>query len=272
MRKVIYTCLTGGYEKLPQPEVTAEDFDYICFTDDQSDGETRAGVWQVKPIPFVAADKARLSRYPKMHPHILLPEYDYSVYIDANVVICNNAFYELVNSKIDSGVLLSGIKHKDEDCMYREFYNAYKNRKLRNEIITAVKEYYYIKAQGFPEHFGMYEANVILRRHNHEKVVRQCELWWETYNKFTSRDQLCYMFTIWKSGIPVDYLIYPKNGERNFDYFHLIEHPLPMPHNALLRLKERVIYRYYYWLPGNRDFGYKLFSVFASAVKPFIRL
>ena len=54
MKRVIYTCITGGYDKLREPETVDVDFDYICFTDAAVSSEE--GVWQIRPIPYSCED------------------------------------------------------------------------------------------------------------------------------------------------------------------------------------------------------------------------
>ena len=66
MKRVIYTCITGGYDKLREPETVDGDFDYICFTDAAVSSEE--GVWQIRPIPYSCDDPTRLSRYVKLLP------------------------------------------------------------------------------------------------------------------------------------------------------------------------------------------------------------
>ena len=92
-RKVIFTCLTGGYDRLEQPAAVAPDWDYVCFTD--TDGQD--GVWRLRKIPVDSPDPVVRSRFPKILPDRVLPEYDYSVYMDANLCITGEEFYGLAD-------------------------------------------------------------------------------------------------------------------------------------------------------------------------------
>ena len=125
---VIYTSITGGYDRLKQLSCVSPEFDYICFTDSLLDGKNN-GIWEMRPIPSVTDDKQRLSRYPKMHPHILLPEYEYSVYVDAKLDIINPQLYNIIKENINRGVLLSGIRHEERVCVYDEFFAVFHLRK-----------------------------------------------------------------------------------------------------------------------------------------------
>jgi hypothetical protein len=163
------------------------------------------GVWELRQIPDITDDKLRLSRYPKMHPHILLPEYDYSIYIDAKVNITNQKLYDVFNNKMQKGVILSGIKHPERHCVYEEFFSVYHLRKETN-LKLLKKEYKYIMRHQMPNNMGLYDACVILRKHNDKRIIFQNEMWWLMYNVFSKRDQLCYTFTLWSNNIQIDYL------------------------------------------------------------------
>lgn len=232
---VIYTSLTGGYDNLIQLSCVSAEFDYICFTDAVAN-ETRNGIWTLRPIPKVVDDKQRLSRFPKMHPHVLLPEYEYSIYIDASVDIINDDLYAIIKDKIDQGVILSGVQHPYRDCAYDEFFEVYKLRLERN-LTVLKKEYRILRDAGFPSHFGLYEAGMILRRHNDIRIVSQCEQWWLLYNLYAKRDQLCYTYTIWKINIMMDFL--PNVGLTSSNSFcRIVSHSKKTIKNSLsLRIK-----------------------------------
>ena len=54
LQKVIYTCLTGGYDTLLQPSIIDNQFDYICFSNDIT--EKQIGIWQIRKISFESND------------------------------------------------------------------------------------------------------------------------------------------------------------------------------------------------------------------------
>lgn len=221
MKKIaIYTVLTGGYDQLKQPSVTDERFDYICFSNDIP--KNRIGVWEIRKFDGEFCSKQIESRYPKMHPWIVLSQYDYSVYMDANICIASKDFYERVIQKIENGAILSGIKHPFRDCCYNEGYVVFTYG--LDKFSAIVKEMRFVRKQGLPRHYGMFEANIILRRHDNEKVRRQCELWWEMINKYSRRDQLSYPYTLWKERIPFDYLLPENENARNCPWLQFESH------------------------------------------------
>ena len=83
-RKVIYTCLTGGYDRLEQPAAIAPDWDYICFTDNM---RMKGGAWKLRPIPeeLKHLSNVKKQRVIKICPHRYLKEYDISIWVDGNI-------------------------------------------------------------------------------------------------------------------------------------------------------------------------------------------
>ena len=181
-RKVIYTCLTGGYDRLEQPAAIAPDWDYICFTD----REGQDGVWQLRKIPFDSPDPVIRSRYPKMLPHQVLPEYDYSVYLDANLCITGAEFYRIVDLCIVDGVDFAQVEHPKRDCVYEELRYCYLKDKI--DTRTAFRLHRQWTAEGLPRHTGLYENNLIFRAHNEPEVKTIDEAWWQASSAGIPRD------------------------------------------------------------------------------------
>ena len=221
MRKVIYTCIVDGYDELRQPEVVDDSYDYVCFTNDVS--EDIIGVWKIRPIPFACNDSTRLSRYVKILPHLVLEDYDVSVWMDANIVVKGRAFYDAVESKVDSGCLMAQVPHIGRDCVYDEIARCYKNLKIGFQ--EASKQRRHLKDEGFPRHFGMMENNLIFRRHNDPLVIRLSEGWWKEYMAYSRRDQLALMPVLWKQGFMPDLLLGEGANARTADCLDVIHHP-----------------------------------------------
>ena len=221
MRKVIYTSIVGNYDTLPQPVVVDESFEYVCFSNDIS--QDKAGVWQVRPIPYSNSDKTRLSRYVKLQPHQVLQDYDISVWMDANIRILDGEFYRIVNDRIDSGVLMAQVPHPHRDCVYEEISECY--RDLRIGLCDALRQRRHLKKTGFPRHFGMMENNLILRRHNDPVVRRLSDEWWKEYLAYSIRDQLSLMPVCWRLGFRPELLLGEGLNARNVPYLEIIRHP-----------------------------------------------
>ena len=58
-----------------------------------------------------------------------------------------------------------------------------------------------VDLEGMPEHFGMYEANIILSDLHNPESQKLLSAWWEEFLASESmRDQVALPYVIWKSG------------------------------------------------------------------------
>ena len=238
MKGVIYTALVGNYDTLMQPEAVDSGFDYVCFSDCIT--ESKVGVWEIRPIPFTSPNSTRVSRYAKLQPHAVLPEYEYSVWMDANILIKGEEFYEKVNAKIAEGAKMAFVPHPSRDCVYEEIARCY--RDVRISFRDAVKQRRHLLAMGYPEHWGMMENNLILRRHNDPDVIRISDAWWEEFQNYTSRDQMSLMPVCRKAGIRPELLLGEGNNTRNVPYLEVVRHNVAQQSDfrGLRRLPKKV--------------------------------
>jgi len=214
-KKVIYTVLTGGYDRLEQPEVTAPGWDYICFTD--TDGQQ--GVWQLRKIPFEGSNVMR-ARWAKLHPHLLLKDYDYSVFIDANFCITGEAFY-LQNF----AALFAHQEHPERDCVWEELRYCYLKDKI--STCTAISWHRFLRHIKMPRHFGLAETGILARAHNNPSVAELDELWWKLLvQSGGSRDQLAYTPALYKLGMKPELVFGPGLNARNLPFIRYSNHPV----------------------------------------------
>ena len=213
MEKVIYTVLTGGYDRLQQPLVTNPEYHYVCFTDHAG----QDGVWELREIPFQGSPVLR-ARWAKMHPHLLLPEYDYSVFMDANLCISGQEFYSFIG---DAPVAI--LQHPERDCVWEELRYCY----LKDMICTSSAFNVRRMLRDRPRHWGLAETNVLARKHNDPQIVDLDELWWRLLQESGgSRDQLVFTPALHALGMELSLLLGPGKNARNVPYIQYTNHPL----------------------------------------------
>ena len=104
--RLIYTCITGGYDTPTDDFIKKPGYDYILI----SDQHIETNSWKCIVLSFEGMDNlnsTKKQRYVKTHPHELFKEYDVIVWIDANTSI-NNALYDY----IEKGKLIGEVKGK----------------------------------------------------------------------------------------------------------------------------------------------------------------
>ena len=217
MKKVIYTVLTGNYDLLEQPQVIDPSFDYVCFTD----REGREGAWELRTIPFDSPDPILRARYAKLHPHLLLPEYDLSVFMDANLCIAGSEFYGFVSA---CTAPLAVLEHPERDCVYDELRYCYLKEKIGTREAFAHRKR--LREMDMPVHAGLVETNVVLRRHNLPEIVALDRCWWDLLlSSRCTRDQLSFTPALHRCSMVPALLLGPGLNARNVPYIKYVNHP-----------------------------------------------
>lgn len=219
VKSVVYTCLTGGYDTLKEHTYIDKDWDYVCFTDNEELlAQRKQGVWEIRPLVYKNSDNTRNSRYHKINPHKLFPDYEQSVWCDGNVCICSPYLFRQIRRRKKS--LLVPV-HFVRDCIYEEFEEVARQGYETEDILQ--KQRALIEQSGFPEHYGLAETNVLFRRHNEPEIVNLMENWWYWVANYSKRDQLSFSYVLWKNGYKLKNL-FVKNARRPSKDFALFPH------------------------------------------------
>lgn len=194
--KVIYTSLTKGYDNLLQPDIVRPDYDYICFSNDL--GEADIGVWKIRKIPYANSSGTRLTRYPKLNPHLVLPEYETSIWVDANIVI-NEAMYLRADQLLSEGAICAMCAHSKRTSVYQEaealLYQGF------GEPLLVFLQAKYMLETGFSDPPRLPVCSLIFRKHLNQKVVEFSSVWWEQYTRFSCRDQMSVNYSLAHAGV-----------------------------------------------------------------------
>ncbi|MCI5619091.1 MAG: DUF616 domain-containing protein [Rikenellaceae bacterium] len=211
---VIYSCVTGSYDKIERPSVQVPWADWVCFSTEELNDE----LWQFRRISTNSSLGPILqSRQYKLNPHLYFPEYEYSLWIDGNIGLSSEEIFHIIEAKMSEGVLYSGIHHPERDDVYEESLRILMGR--REKASSLRKTVRFLKKEGFPEHWGLMENNVILRKHNDPEIIRFDELWWSMLKRYSHRDQMSQSYCLWKCGITPDYLLPEGYSARNHPAF-----------------------------------------------------
>ena len=196
---VIYTCITGGYDNLLQHTYQDRNWDYVCFTDAKSLlNQERVGPWVIRPLQFNALDNVRNARWHKTHPHKLVKEYEYSLWIDGNIDVTGSMLFDNAQKCIKEHRLLSVPEHPKRNCIYDEANEIKALKYDLPEVVDA--EIAELRRLNFPEKMGLNETNILFRYHNNPKCIAMMEDWFDFIQRYSRRDQLSFNYVIWKNG------------------------------------------------------------------------
>lgn len=214
---VVYTCVTGQYDVLNDPEYVDPNLDYICFTDNNN---IKSNVWKIELIKKEDLDNTRIARRYKILPHKYLGQkYNYSIWIDGNIIISADIM-ELIKKYIGNRKMVC-FPHHVRKCLYEEAEICTLLGKDDEDIIQEQISRY--KKEGYPIENGLIESGIIFRYHNEESIIRVMEDWWNEVLHYSKRDQLSFNYVCWKhdfkySLVPYyvannPYIKYKKHGD-----------------------------------------------------------
>jgi hypothetical protein len=113
----------------------------------------------------------QLNRKIKMLPFLYLPEYDYSIYIDGNIKI-TAPVSPLIAEMGDHGF---GVHyHRTRGCIYDELIQVTYLKKA--DAALSKQQIASYKKEGFPQHFGLYENAILIRKHGDKDVQKLMEV------------------------------------------------------------------------------------------------
>ena len=201
-KSVVYTCITNDYDDLSAISshyYVDPDWDYVCFSDNsQLIAQKQLGIWEIRPLAFDKLDNTRNNRYHKILPHKLFPEYDQSVYLDANINILTPYLFNEIKKRNEFFLAPFMLEYK---CLYQSAQWML-DRQIDKPQLEKQLDYY--RQQGFPENYGMFENNLLYRKHNLPEVQNLMEHWWKWVSEYCRRDQSSLAFVFWDAHLPIE--------------------------------------------------------------------
>ncbi|WP_318286015.1 LamG-like jellyroll fold domain-containing protein [Limnospira fusiformis] len=216
-RKAIYTANIGGYDRpIPLDPGLAKDWDAYYFSDDPN---FDCPGWKHIYVNFDEIkyySKVACARDIKARPHLYLPNYDVTLWVDSNFVVKRDLNEYLKNLPDDDFIT---TKHYKRDCIYEELQQPRVVVKTGQAILDRVR--HQLESQGFPKHFGLQETNFVLRK-NTEKSRIIGDMWWNYMKTFNAyRDQLWLSYILFETGSNITCV----HREVRNRYFDITEHP-----------------------------------------------
>lgn len=205
----VYTGVFGDYDKVLEPLFISDNLDYYYISDEKP-SELKSYKWidAHNIIPSDVVTPIKRNRYIKMHPHMIFPDYEYSIYIDGNVQIIGDVTPFICESELG----IAAFAHPIRDDIYYEALTI-KNveRVASDDVCRQMKKY---MSEGMPAKYGLAEMRIIAREHNKQSCIDVMERWWEEFDNMAQRDQFSFMYSMWKNGKNMDDLVILGNNSR----------------------------------------------------------
>ncbi|MGQ7328449.1 glycosyltransferase domain-containing protein [Streptococcus suis] len=203
-RVAVYTCIIGIREMIKNPVFISPNCDYYIITNKEVPLNS---IWKkidVNDLDIPCKEPNEINRYVKLHPHLLFPDYEYSLYIDGNIQIVSDVI-PMIN-QMSPDALIGLHLHDRRRCVFEEASTfSYLPRLKKFETLAKIQMDCY-KKEGLPKNYGLFENPILIRKHNVSECIEIMNLWWEQMMLYTMRDQLSLPYVFWKLDICNDYV------------------------------------------------------------------
>lgn len=200
-RGVVYTCLLGE-EELYQPDNLDSQMEYICFTDKEERWGKKEGAWTFCKLENKEElDEEMLRMRYRILPHKILPEYDYSIWMDRSFKVAGEL--KLFCEVYGNGNSFLGFAQSSAECMYRDL--AYTNMGTDDQNIETRKKIYRYKEEGYPENNGLIDSKIMVRNHRDPQMCKVMEEWWDYTRKGEENGEITttyFNYVAWKNNYP----------------------------------------------------------------------
>lgn len=198
----IYTAIFGDYDdlKIPKNEFIKQEADFICFTDNPN---LKSDFYNIIPFKRIHKDPVRNARYCKVMSHKLLPEYEYVIWVDANlVIVTDNVTSFLKNYLNDANI--AAYHHDCRNCLYEEAEWCMSVPVDNPRVIQRQMKKY--KMNHYPINDGLINSNIIFRRNFVSEIYKLNESWYNEIKEGSRRDQLSFNYVKWRLNVKINYI------------------------------------------------------------------
>jgi hypothetical protein len=209
-RIVAFTAITGDYDTLRVPRTLDPEIDYVCFSDTP---RSDLGLFEIRALPFRHDDPVRAARHVKTHPHLLFPDHDIAIWMDATIVIASDV-KPLIANLMAAGQPVGGIPHPRRHAVYDEAYHCARCRKDDLAVIAAQAARYL--AAGVPKELAVSDTSFMIWNLRHAAAAAVLDTWWNEIESGSRRDQISFNYALWRQGQDWLRLFEPKPGTRQF--------------------------------------------------------
>lgn len=191
-RVAVYSVLIGDYDNIKDPLCVSPNVDYLLFTN----RDIKCRVWRTITVSDERLTDLLLSRRIKMLPQEYLPEgYDFSIYIDANVVIWGDI--TMLLTKFNERCHFAVTAHSVRNTVKDELDELVRLGKVKRDVADIVYAKY--KSDGFKDDLGLAECTALVRRCDNERLNSLMQSWWREFSTDgLFRDQPSLMYCLWK--------------------------------------------------------------------------
>lgn len=185
----------AGYDLVRAQEPQDVDVDFILFTDDPG---LEAPGWKVVVDEAHGAHPNLAAKRVKLLPPI---PHRWVVWIDANTQITYPSFVREASKYVNDGIAL--YRHPRRECIYEEAEASLgaESQNGRYEGIGIEDQVAHYRAEGHPEHAGLYACGTIVWDQENPEARQLGFAWMTECSKWTHQDQISFPVVCRRLGI-----------------------------------------------------------------------
>lgn len=170
MKKLLYTCITNGYDSRKRHAIPAG-WDFIEMN--------------------LSGDRLRAREMKILNP--FFDQYDLSVWMDGSMLV--HGRLDLMTQVFHGEHQFTTVKHYHRDCIFREMDACLLSGFEDIQKVLVLQDLY--QREGYPRNNGLIASGFMIRSHTPE-VKRLCEQWFSMVKQYSLRDQLSFNYVAWK--------------------------------------------------------------------------
>ena len=214
-RVCIYTALFGNDAEFIEPLYVPPGIDQVIF----SDQPRETFQWKLHLVSPTDGNSALYNNAIKFLPHEYLNKYDYTLYVDPNLVIVGDLFLLLKKWLLNKSFVVWNVH--PNCCDIYEYCETILTE-LVHEPDSIIDEYKYFLQKQAPKHTGLVETCFMWRDHRNNGVRKLMEEWWRHEQLFPGRDLAGLSHLMWKRDVRPEIMpVYLGAGSQNEIYFRL---------------------------------------------------
>lgn len=185
-RTCVYTVLTGGYETLQEQPVAADSaVPFLCLTDDP---DLKSETWRIVHVDVaIGMDPIRSQRELKIRPHVHVPDFDRSLYIDNTVRLTEKP--EIIFEKTGNSASFAISLHDFRKTILDEFIAVAESGLDDQARIFEQLNHYTIDCPQILSEQPFW-TGLMIRDHLNPDVRKAMEIWAVHVHRYSRRDQL----------------------------------------------------------------------------------
>jgi hypothetical protein len=252
MRTVLYACTNLAYDQIFTPVAMTPGVDFVLFAD-RRPRLVRGWQWRPYPPEMAGLSSTMTNRFAKFFPHVIFPEAEISIYVDANTLMLAD-LTPLIAEFRASGADIGLFPHKQRFDIYEELAFATKVGKVpAADAAKGAAQVAFYRAEGLPDGHPFTENAIIFRRHGNPALAAAMDLWWQQMQTYTRRDQLSLPYVLHRSELKVK--LWDWNYKFENPYFRRYLHRRGALSDLNVILKNKRYYNRFYRLTCGAILG-----------------